>query len=71
MLRELEAVEILRQVWVQQYVLIEGDLRWRDREEMPPAARLIQSPFDTAASLQPASANRRLGGLQGPPDRDL
>jgi transposase len=48
-LRELEAVEILRQVWVQQYVLVEGNLRWRTREEMPPAARLIQSPFDVDA----------------------
>lgn len=47
--RELEAVEILRQVWVQQYVLMEGELRWRERKEMPPAARLIQSPFDIAA----------------------
>jgi transposase len=47
--RELEAVEILRQVWVQQYVLEEGNLRWRTREEMPPAARLIQSPFDLDA----------------------
>ncbi len=47
--RELEAVEILRQVWMQQYVLVEGNLRWRTREEMPPAARLIQSPFDLDA----------------------
>ena len=47
--RELEAVEILRQIWVQQYVLIENTLRWRERKEMPPAARLIQSPFDVQA----------------------
>jgi transposase len=49
MVRALEAVEILRQVWVQQYVLIEGELNWRERKDMPPAARLIQSPFDVEA----------------------
>jgi len=48
-LRELPAVKILRQIWVQQYVQIEDILRWRTREEMPAAARLIQSPFDLQA----------------------
>ena len=47
--RELPAVTILRQIWLQQYVQIEDTLRWRTREEMPPAARLIQSPFDVEA----------------------
>jgi len=43
--RELAAVETLRQIWIQQYVIIEDTLRWRTREEMPPAARLIPVPF--------------------------
>jgi transposase len=47
--RQLEAVETLRQIWLQQYVLIEDTLRQRTREEMPPAARIIQSPFDVDA----------------------
>lgn len=47
--RHLEAVEILRQIWAQQYVLVEDALRQRERKEMPPAARLIQSPFDLEA----------------------
>jgi transposase len=47
--RQLEAVEVLRQIWVQQYVQIEETLRQRKREEMPPAARLLQSPFDLTA----------------------
>jgi len=47
--RHLPAVETLRQVWVQQYVLIDGQLRQRTREEMPPAAKLLQSPFDRDA----------------------
>jgi transposase len=47
--RHLEAVDILRQIWLQQFVLIDGQLRQRTREEMPPAARIIQSPFDVDA----------------------
>lgn len=47
--RHLPAVDILRQIWLQQFVLIENTLRQRAREEMPPAARLIQSPFDLDA----------------------
>lgn len=47
--RELPAIETLRHIWLQQYVLIEDALRWREREEMPPAARLFQSPFDHEA----------------------
>ncbi|MCQ3933175.1 MAG: IS1182 family transposase [Chloroflexi bacterium] len=48
-IRELPAIETLRHIWLQQYVLIEDTLRWREREEMPPAARLLQSPFDLEA----------------------
>jgi transposase len=49
LLRDLPAVERMRQIWVQQYVLVEDRLSWRQREEMPPAARLIQTPFDPEA----------------------
>ncbi len=47
--RQLPSIEILRQVWLQQYVLIEDQLRQRERKEMPAAVRLIQSPFDVEA----------------------
>jgi transposase len=47
--RQLEAVETMRQIWLQQYMLIDDQLRQRSREEMPPAARIIQSPFDVEA----------------------
>jgi transposase len=49
LLCSLTAVETLRQIWSQQYVQIDDTLRWRKREEMPPAARLFQSPFDLEA----------------------
>jgi transposase len=45
-LREVPAVEILRQVWVQQYYVEGAAVRWRKAEGMPPASRLIVSPYD-------------------------
>lgn len=48
-LREVPAVETLRQVWLQQYY-IEGDrLRWRTAKELPPGELMIQSPYDVEA----------------------
>jgi hypothetical protein len=48
-LREIPAVEILRQVWVQNYARIEGKVSWRSCENIPPAARYIGSPYDIEA----------------------
>jgi transposase len=48
-LRMLSAVTILRQVWVQNFVLIDDRLRWRDNDNTPPAGRYIGSPYDTDA----------------------
>jgi transposase len=48
-LRQLPAVEILRQVWVQQFVIEEGQLRWREANELAPASILINSPYDAEA----------------------
>lgn len=50
-LREIPAVEILRQVWIQQFCLEEGQIRWRSNENIPPASRLISSPYDTQAHM--------------------
>ena len=48
-LRHLPAVEVLRRVWVQQFYR-EGELiRWRELQEMPSAAEMIHSPYDTEA----------------------
>jgi len=48
-LREIPAVETLRQVWVQNYTWIEEKISWRSSEDIPPAARYIGSPYDTEA----------------------
>jgi len=49
-LRDVPAVETLRRVWLQQYhPTPEGTPRWRAAGDLPPASRLIQSPYDPDA----------------------
>ena len=38
-LRQVPAVEILRQVWVQNYQRIDEMVRWRSSEQIPPPSR--------------------------------
>ena len=48
--REIPAVEILRQTWMYQYYTDEqGRLRWRTAQNLPPAGRRIDSPYDPDA----------------------
>lgn len=51
------AVETLRQVWAQQYVQTDTGIRWRTKEELPPNAERIASPYDPDAR---ASTKRNL-----------
>jgi len=48
-LREIEPVQILRQVWVQQYYVDQGMVKWRPAGNLPAAALMIQSPYDVEA----------------------
>ncbi len=48
-LAELEAVEILRRVWIQHYHAREQGTAWRADDELPPSALLITSPYDIEA----------------------
>src|SRR5689334_15163494 len=48
-LREVPAVDILRQVWVQNYQWTEGKLAWRAADNLPPAALYVSSPYDVEA----------------------
>ena len=46
----MPAVEILRQTWVYQYYTDEqGQLRWRTAQNLPPAGRRMDSPYDPDA----------------------
>ncbi len=48
-LREVPAVEILRQVWAQQYYVQDDQVKWRAVEDLPPNKLLIQLPYDAEA----------------------
>jgi transposase len=49
-LRQVPAVETLRQVWLQQYYVEGGQLRWRAKEQgLPPCHLRIISPYDVQA----------------------
>ena len=50
-LRQIEAVEILRQVWIQQFYVESSSLQLREASNSPPSAILINSPYDTEARL--------------------
>jgi len=48
-IRDQEAVEILRRVWVQQYYVKDERVYWRESGNLPPGALLIRSPYDPEA----------------------
>jgi transposase len=61
-LRSLPAIELLRKVWVQNYVPLEGRLRWRTTDDgLPPATRFISSPYDPEAHLALKHATAWIG----------
>jgi transposase len=49
--REVPAVQVLRQVWSQQFTAPDeaGQVRWHTAQELPPAPDLISSPYDPDA----------------------
>ena len=48
-LQQVPAVQVLRQVWAEQYVTEAGGLRWREVKEIPTPAEMISSPYDPEA----------------------
>ncbi len=49
--RNHPAVRVLRQVWIQQFYADETPLQLRSDKDLPPAARMIGSPYDPDARL--------------------
>lgn len=47
-LRAIPAVQTLRQVWIQQFYA-DRPVRWRDAADLPPAEKLISTPYDVEA----------------------
>jgi len=58
--RTAPALDILRRVWVQQFYGLEESVRWRAGGDVPPAERLIHSPYDIEARY---SIKRGMPGL--------
>jgi transposase len=50
-LGEIPAVEVLRRVWVQQFWMQDGQVHWRSNDNIPPASKLISSPYDPEARM--------------------
>lgn len=48
-LREIPAVDLMRQIWVQNFYLEEETVHWRGEADLPPASRMIVSPYDPDA----------------------
>jgi hypothetical protein len=46
----VEAVQVLRATWIQQFHLDSGRVRWRDKHSgLPPGSRIILNPYDLDA----------------------
>ena len=63
-LRQLAAVQVLRQVWLQQYYLEDERIHWRAAGNLPPATQMIQSPYDPEATI--VRSARRNGSATRP-----
>lgn len=48
-LRQIPAVEILRQTWIHQYYVEKGQVRLRAASDLPPAGERMDSPYDPDA----------------------
>ncbi len=62
-LRQVPAVETLRQIWLQQYYAApaEEPVRWRAAEDEPPAALRLASPYDVEARIATKRSTTWLG----------
>jgi len=60
-LRAVPAVETLRQLWIQQYVVIEGAVRLRTSAELPPSSAQLSSPYEPEARFASKRETHWLG----------
>ena len=69
-LEHVAAVEILRQVWVQQFERIEGRPHFRANDNIPPPPKMICSPYDIEATYGRKVSTWWVGDIR-PSDRNL
>lgn len=48
-LKQLPVVHLLWRLWIEQFEEVAGQLCWRQRGNLPPAAQMINSPYDPEA----------------------
>jgi transposase len=60
-MRSLPAVETLRHVWVQQFMIVDGVAQLRPPEFLAPSSARIQSPYDTQARFASKRSTKWLG----------
>jgi transposase len=48
---QVPAVEVLRRVWLTQFYLDDGRVRWRTAKDLAPAGQRINSPYDAEATF--------------------
>lgn len=58
-LRELPAVQTLRQLWVQQFHIVDGVVRWRTAKDLPPGTARLTTPYDLQARCGLKRAGQR------------
>jgi transposase len=60
-LRQIPVVEALRQIWVQQFFMHEGQLKFRSDEDIPPSTLMISSVLDPDARYAKKRSTRWTG----------
>jgi hypothetical protein len=60
-IRSLPAVETLRRIWVQQFMIVDGVAQLRPSESQPSSSARIQSPYDTQARFASKRSTKWLG----------
>ena len=60
-IRHVPDVEILRQVWVQQYYIEDDKVYWREKDDRPPSTKVIASPYDPDARFSRKRNEKWLG----------
>jgi transposase len=69
-LRDLPAIQTLRQVWIQHYHASAEGTPWRQDQDMPPSAQVITSPYDVEARYSRKRNTIWTGDIR-PSDRNL
>ncbi|GHO77265.1 hypothetical protein KSD_50360 [Ktedonobacter sp. SOSP1-85] len=64
-LRQVPAVDILREVWIQNYQRVEDEVRWRPSDNIPPPSRYIGSPYDEDAHYSNVNFGQNSGSKLG------